>query len=529
MAVNDLYTDGIAGGWNVKDASGFTGAQVIEADVVVVGTGAGGGTAAEILAQAGLRVLMVEEGALWTSNSFKAMDELRALRDLYVTRATADGGLQVLQGRNVGGGTTVNTTSSFRTPEPTLKHWAEVHGVRGASAADMAPWFAKMEQRLGIAPWGLPPNRNNDTIRIAAEKLGWEWHVIPRNVRGCVDSGYCTSGCPVNAKQSMLVTTVPGALQAGAALVHHLHARRLRFEGDRTVALECQALDASLRPTGATVEVRARHYVLSASALGSPALLLRSEAPDPHRRIGQRVLVHPHVLSFAHMPQRMDSYYGAPQSISSDEFQWKNPPADAPGFKMEAVMLFPASFSSALNRHGRALVDSMRQLPYAQTMIGLVRDGFDERSRGGTVTLADDGSPALEYEINDYVWAGVKHALRRQAEAQFAAGAVRATTPHFDTPWFGSWDEARAAIDALPNRPSRSGLLTTHLMGGCTMGEDPRTSVADSLGRHHHVGNLSILDGSLFPTSIGANPQLSIYGLVAKNATALAAELARPA
>jgi choline dehydrogenase len=529
MAVDDIYTNGIASGWDVLDGARLAGRRVLEADVAVVGTGAGGGTAAEILAQAGLKVVMLEEGQLKTSASFREMDELRAYRELYFSRATADGAIQVFQGRNVGGGTTVNTTSSFRTPVPTLQRWAE-HGVKGASPEEMAPWFARMEERLGIAPWALPPNANNAAIRVAAEKLGWEWHVIPRNVRGCADSGYCTLGCPINAKQSMLVTTVPGALRAGATLVHGVHAARLRFENGRAAALEGDAIAADgVTRTGATVEVRARHYVLAAGALNTPALLLRSQAPDPHARLGRPTLVHPHVVTFAQMPARVDPYYGAPQSLASDEFQWKNPPADGAAFKLEATVLFPASYVGMTAQHGSPLAERLRQLPNTQSMLALMRDGFHDDCRGGSVRLADDGSPVLEYEIGEYLWRGIRQALLRMAEAQFAAGAKRMMVPHLDSPWYESWAQAQAGIAQLPMKSNRVGLFTTHLMGGCTMGEDPRVAVTNSLGRHHQVENLSVMDASLFPTSIGANPQLSIYGMTAKNATALAGELGKAA
>lgn len=533
MAVDDLYSAGVASGWRVLDASTLTGRQVFAADVAIVGTGAGGGTAAEILTQAGLSVLMIEEGPLKTSSDFRDMQEARAYRELYyeaAARWSVDGAIQVGQGRCVGGGTVVNTTSSFRTPPQTLAQWAETHGVTGASPAEMAPWFARMEQRLGIAPWALSPNANNDAIRLASEQLGWEWHLIPRNVRGCVDSGLCTLGCPVNAKQSMLVTTVPGALRGGARLIHRLRAQRLRIAGDAVAGLECVALDAdTVARTGAVVEVRARHYVLSAGGINSPALLLRSGAPDPHARLGRRTLIHPHLFTFAEMTRPIEPYYGAPQSLASDEFQWRNPPADAAAFKLEASPMFPISMATTLMQHGAPLAESMRQMPRTQSMLALVRDGFHPESQGGQVTVADDGSPRFEYPVSDYVWRGIHHALARMVEAQFAAGAKRARPAHVDSPWYDSWGQAKAGIDALPMKPHRVRIFSVHIMGGCSMGEDPRQAVTTSLGRHHQLGNLSVMDGSLFPTSIGANPQLSIYGLVAKNATALAIALgARP-
>ena len=176
MALPDIYTEGIASGWKVVDAAKLTAPQTMEADVAIIGSGAGGGVAAEILALAGLKVLLLEEGALRTSDSFKDMDEGRALRELYqegAARATSDGAIAVLQGRSVGGSTTVNWTSSFRTPEPTLKFWAAEREVVGHGVDDMKPWFEKMEARLDVMLWEAQ-NANNSVLKRGCDKLGWE-------------------------------------------------------------------------------------------------------------------------------------------------------------------------------------------------------------------------------------------------------------------------------------------------------------------------------------------------------------------
>jgi choline dehydrogenase len=529
MAIDDIYTAGIASGWKVHDASTLAQDRTLEADVAIIGTGAGGGTTAEILSQAGLKVLMIEEGPLKTSASFKDMDESRAYAELYqegAGRATSDGAISIFQGRAVGGTTTVNWTSSFRTPPGTLKQWAEAHGVKGMSEAEMAPWFARMEQRLGVAPWGQAPNANNAALKQACDKLGWEVHVIPRNVKGCWNSGYCGYGCPVNAKQSMLVSTIPSALQYGAELIHHLRVQTIDFSGDKVTGLSGVALDAMcMKPTGVRIGIKAKHYVLAGGAINNPALLLRSKAPDPHGRIGKRTCIHPVNISVAQMADRVDGYYGAPQSIASDEFQWKYDTSQAPGFKLEVPPMYPSLSSAIFGTHGQALADDMAQLPHTQAMLALLRDGFHADSPGGTMRIDDSGMPLLDYDVSDYLWRGFRKAYLRMAEAQFAAGAKRVMPAHLDARWCDSFEQAKALIESLPYKKFRTSIFTAHLMGGCAMGEDPKQSVVTSDGRHHQFENLSIIDGSLFPTSIGANPQLSIYGLSAQKATKLAGML----
>ena len=283
------------------------------------------------------RSLLLEEGPLKTSDSFKDMDESRAYRDLYqegAARATSDGAISVLQGRAVGGTTTVNWTSSFRTPAPTLQHWAAQHEVVGHGVDEMAPWFAKMEERLSIAPWAQAPNANNSVLKRGCDALGWESHVIPRNVKDCWDSGYCGFGCPVNAKQSMLVSTIPVALQHGATLVHRLRVRQLQHAGGRITGAVGEALRSDGRTaSGIDVTIKARHFVAAGGAINTPALLLRSQLPDPHQLLGKRTMIHPVVLSLAAMPERIDGFYGTPQSIASDHFQWKDGATGADGLQ----------------------------------------------------------------------------------------------------------------------------------------------------------------------------------------------------
>jgi choline dehydrogenase-like flavoprotein len=529
MAINDIYRDGIASGWKVVDASTYARAQTLEADVAIVGSGAGGSVAAEILSEAGLRVLLIEAGALRTSDSFKDMDEGRAYRELYqeaAARTTSDGAIAILQGRSVGGSTTVNWSSSFRTPAPTLAHWAERHAVSGHSAEDMAPWFARMEERLSIAPWSVAPNPNNDVLRRGCERLGWESHVIPRNVKGCWSTGYCGLGCPVNAKQSMLVSTIPRALAHGATLVHRLNVRAIVHDAKQVSALTCEALASDGQtPTGVDVTVKARHFIAAGGAINTPALLLRSHTPDPHERLGKRSFIHPVCLSVAVMPERVEAYYGAPQSVASDHFQWKDGATGPVGYKLEVPPMLPGIGSGVLGAVGPTLRQSMSALPHTNAMLALLRDGFTPQSEGGLVRLANDGSPILDYDMNDHLWDGVRRAWLSMVEAQFAAGAIRARPSHLDAADYTSWNEARDAIAQLPLKKFRAVLFTAHLMGGCGMSDDARLGVVDSRGRHHQLANLSVFDGSVFPTSIGANPQLSVFALAAQNATALAKDI----
>ncbi len=531
MPVPDPFREGMARGWKTHDGSQLTDDLTLETDVAIIGSGAGGGTTAEILSAAGYKVLLIEEGPLKTSSDFKLLED-QAYTQLYqegIGRMSKDGAITILQGRAVGGTTLINWTSSFRTPEPTLEHWAREHGVKGHSVTEMAPWFEKMEQRLGVAPWMVPPNANNDVIRKGCEQLGYSWHVIPRNVRGCWNLGYCGMGCPTNAKQSMMVTTIPATLEKGGELLYFARAEKLQIKDDKVTGLQCVAMDQRcVEPTGRRITVKARHYVLAGGGINSPALLMRSKAPDPHERLGKRTFLHPVNMSAALFDEVINPFYGAPQSIYSDHFQWQHGATGKMSYKLEVPPLHPALAATLLGGFGSESAAHMQQLPHTHAMLALLRDGFHPDSSGGNVELRGDGSPVLDYQVSDYAWEGLRRAFHSMAEIQFAGGAKAVMPMHADARYVKTLAEARTLIDGLSLELYRTRLGSAHVMGGCAMGEDPKQAVTDSLGRHHQLSNLSIHDGSLFPTSIGANPQLSVYGLTAQLSSALAERLRNP-
>ncbi len=523
----DPYLKAKERGWDITNATELAAPLELEADVVIVGSGAGGGTAAETLSKAGLSVVLLEAGPLKTSRQFD-MKERAAYRDLYqegTGRANKSGSMTILQGRSVGGSTTVNWTTSFRTPPETLKFWADSMGVTGCSVEEMAPYFQQMETRLNIEKWGMPPNPNNETLQTASKKLGYSWATIHRNVRGCLNLGYCGLGCPVDAKQSMLVTTIPAALDNKAKLIHHARVERVLVEGDAVVGVEASALTPDgWGTTGKTIKVRAARTVLAGGGINSPAVLLRSGVPDPHNRIGKRTFLHPTTLSMAIYDKPIDPFYGAPQSIYSDHFQWQTVDTGPVGFKLEVPPLQPAFAAGFYGASGEILTTGMGKLANTQCMIALMRDGFNDRSQGGAVELNDRDEPILDYELNGYLLDGVRRAWDTMVEMQFATGAKTVRPAHKEAANYRSWTEAKAAIAEFKYAPHKVTVGSAHVMGGCAMGEDETRSVVSSEGKFHHLDNLYVLDGSLFPTSIGANPQLSIYGLVLKLSTKLASQ-----
>jgi choline dehydrogenase-like flavoprotein len=524
----DPIAAGLARGWRVFGPGLQEAPALVQCDVAIVGTGAGGGITAELLTRAGLEVVLVEEGPLRSSRDFNQR-EIEAYPALYqesAARKTTDKAINILQGRCVGGSTTVNWTSSFRTPAATLRFWADTLGLHELTEASMAPWFEQAERRLNIGPWPTAPNENNDLLRRGAVRLGLSHGAIARNVKGCWNLGSCGMGCPTNAKQSMLLTTIPTALDAGARLLVQLRAQAFEIAHGRIQGLNCVPVGlAGDRRAEAPLQIVAKHYVLAGGAINSPALLLRSQVPDPHALLGRRTFLHPVVLSSAQFEQAVAGWAGAPQTIYSDHFLETQPIDGAIGYKLEAPPIHPVILSTTLAGFGQAQAEALAGFAQTHALIALLRDGFHPESAGGQVRLRRDGSAELDYPLTPFVMDGARRAFLSMAEIQFAAGARSVKPVHEMAENHTSWSAAREAILQLPMRPLLTRVASAHVMGGCAMGADERRGVVRPDGVHWQIENLSVHDGSLFPTSIGANPQLSIYGLVARLATGLARRL----
>lgn len=507
---------------------------VLDADVVIVGTGAGGGYTAEILTDAGLKVVMIEKGGHYTAKTF-SQNEAEAFPMLYMDggqQRTKDKGFVVLQGRSVGGGTTVNWTTSFRTPDLTLKHWVDAYGVKSFAPEAMEPHFDTVEKRLDIHTWEmLPPNANNQAVARGCEKLGYKWHLTKRNVNGCANSGLCGLGCPINAKKGMLVTTIPSALDKGAVLVSCAEVTQIVHDGKRTTAVEALAMDKfGNTPTGRRIRINAKHVVVSAGAIRSPALLMRSKVLDPSGQTGKRTFLHPVSASLAKMPDEVAGFRGAPQSVYSDQFwlpEGKLFGAARLGYKIEVTPVFPVFVAALVDKtFGPDSAALMKQLPFLQTTIALHRDGYNAHEKCGTVEVSGDTGVTLDYPIDDYLNHSLVKSMLEIMEIQFAAGAEYVIPMHIEGRPLKSMAEAKAWMGSTPMGLLRVLAGAAHVMGGCAMGGDGKTSVVDEWGRHRALENLSVIDGSVFPTSLGVNPQETIYAIAAKNATALAKTLA---
>jgi choline dehydrogenase-like flavoprotein len=479
----------------------------LDVDAVVVGTGAGGSVMLRELARAGLNVVGFEEGDCPSPGEFDQREEnmLPRLFQDAGGRSTEDMAIRVLQGRGVGGSTVHNTNLCKRAPDAVLDIWERRHGVVGAGPRELQAAFERIERELSVTE--IAPelrNANNEVLRRGCEALGWRGGPLRHNRVGCLQSGFCELGCAYNAKQNAVKVMVPDALDAGARVYTDTEVMRLIFAGQGIGGVEAIAREAGQRPR--RLSVRSRVVVLAASAVGSAALALRSALPDPHGILGHGFRLHPGAIVAGRFDHDIAGWRGIPQSYECTEHLDYAEGSDRRVWIVPAFA-HPIGAASSLTGFGASHMTSMRAYPKLAVLSAMVHD-----ETSGQVRVGRGGRPIVRYVMNDSDRAQLARGLAACARLMLAAGAKEVTIPAIPSRRIGTIAELDA-LDMSFVGPHRIPMTAVHPMGGMPMGEDPRRSVVRSTGEHHQVRGLFVADGSLFPTSLGGPPQITIYAL----------------
>ena len=480
----------------------------LEYDVVIIGSGAGGGTVAKELAplcRQGCKIALLEWGGHFEREA-NTRDEVSMASKYYFDQ----GGFQNTQqdltfafAKAVGGSTTVYTGTSLTAPEAVFARW----NVPGVNLDDLLPRYQKYIQENNVhfnSPAEI--NANNRMFEEGCKKLGWKVSQFPVNTRGCVGLSTCNLGCAVHAKQGTAAVQIPRAVEEGVALIPFCRVNRIE---DREVLAEVIPPEHGLNPSPLApgqYRIRAKKIVVSAGAIHSPVLLMRSLGRRFSPAIGRYFTCHPALILVAQNPRPTGITSGHPKSFYCDEFQYSH------RFLLETCFYFPFVLSKNLAGYGHELDDLMDHYEHLQMILVLAIDEAESHNR---VDMDRHGNPSVRYRFHKDTIGSFVEAIRASAKIFFVSGATRVHAPASDR-FFIHADEAGQVDTLIQRRHFKLGKISisaAHLMGGCRMGVDPRTSVTDPWGRVHGHEHLYVADASLFPSSSEINPYLTIMAL----------------
>ena len=475
----------------------------LEADVVIVGSGAAGAVTAYELSRAGAKVVVLEAGPYIRSSEFQehAPTALETLYEDHGNQVNTTGDLAILQGRCVGGSTVVNAAACFRVPNQVLEHWAEEHGLDNLSPEALAPYFERVERNLSVhrnEPQEV--NYNGRLLIEGAEKLGIPASPISRNIKDCALTGHCISGCKTDRKQSMLVTYLPWASELGATILSGTQAERFEVSGRQVTAVKAVATDTNGR--NKPVRVRAGLVVVAAGAVQTPLLFQRNKIGNSSGQVGLNFACHPSLAVFGEHRNDVYAWIGATLTAQAGDIE--NPLKG--GYLLEAGMVGPVITSAWIDGGlGSDFIAFMEASKKFQAAVILIHD-----HNVGRVYL-DGDRKRIEYDLDDRDFESMREALRGTARIYFAAGAHRVYLPTTRRTTIESADQVDSVIDSLQNGKHMYRINSYHPQGTMRMGADPAKSVVGPNGRCHDLDNVYVPDASLFPSSLLVNPQITVY------------------
>ncbi|MCA9519364.1 MAG: GMC family oxidoreductase [Myxococcales bacterium] len=492
----------------------WTPGEPIEADVVVIGTGAGGAVVAKELAQRGHAVVMLESGRYHGRQHFNG-DPLEMTKRMYrgngMVITVGNSPIVLPLGHTVGGTTAINSGTCYRTPDKVLQHWASDLGLRELGPEQMGGYFERVESMLGVVEAQTKYlGGTARKIAIGAEMLGLKHGPLRRNAADCDGQGLCCHGCPTDAKRSTNVSYVPAALKHGAMLVTEARVDEFLIRGDRVEGVVARGVDATDQPY--RLEVRAPIVVVACGSIYTPLLLMRNGLCSTSHQLGRNLTIHPAYNAFALFDEDLGDQLAIPQGYAIEEF------------KEQGILYEGGTAPIGITAGGLSMIGPR----FAEVMSrarGLGNFGFMicDTSRGSVIE-GPNGAPLISYYLNRRDVERIRFGLDILARVYFAAGA-EAVLPNI----FGIQElRGEADLEMLKRvdlQARHLQLTAHHPLGTARMGHHPTTSVVTHEHETHDIRNLYIVDGSVVPTPLGVNPQITIMSMATRAAEKISERL----
>lgn len=492
--------------------------QRLDADVCIVGSGAGGAVIASRLAMQGYRVVVLEAGGHYNAADFHQL-ELWGYRHLWYkggATPSADGNVLLLAGGSLGGGTEINWMNCVRTPQLIRENWARQFGLDDVATPKFERYVDEIEQRIQANQQTALWNSQNARMSEGCRKLGYlsrrtfvNWD--PKLFQPLM-AGYTGFGDQTGGKQTARRTFLLDAYQNGARIIVHCRARRILVDQGRATCVEAEYADGHGRKTQLTI--RAPRVVVACGSLESPALLLRSQIGGP--AVGKYLRVQPGGAVYGVYKEKQKGWWGSPMTTNCEHF---TNTGEGFGFYMEIPAFGPGFVASVIPwTNGRQHKEMMTKVPYISTFIWFLRD------RGyGRVTIDKSGNSVPVYNLTDSIdQQNFRHASAEAIRIHEAAGAeeILVSSARAQVGWRRGQDLERyiKTVMQLPLVDGAQPMISAHQLCTCRMGKDPATSVANTNGELHDVKGVWIGDGSACPTALGANPMVTIMALAARTA-----------
>ncbi|HEV2014048.1 MAG TPA: GMC family oxidoreductase N-terminal domain-containing protein [Candidatus Dormibacteraeota bacterium] len=488
------------------------GDTTLTCDAVVIGSGAGGGVVAGELSAAGKDVIVLEEGGYYNEADFNQL-ELSMMRKLYYQggfAATADAAIALIAGGCLGGGTVINYTTSFRSPDWLRDEWANRYGLTAFATDDYTASMDAVYERLGVNVSHSRVSARERVLERGMQQLGWHTGYMPRNVQGCTQDarcGFCGYGCQIGAKQSTLKTYLQDAYRRRARIIVNCTVDRVLIEDGRAVGVRATVRQPEM--PAFTLIVRSRAVVAAAGAIGTPALLQRSAVPS--KAVGKSLRLHPSTAVSGIFDEVLRPWEGTLQALYSDEFA--NLDGQHFGPKIESAPLHPALLALVTPwRKPDQYSRLMRSLPNLSLTGILLRDS------GAGQVITRDGIARVEYRLSRPDLVHMRKGIEAGVRILEAAGAKEIFTSQ--AAYVAYRPGQRGGVEAFMNEvdrhgygPGHMGYVSFHQMGSCRMGIDPATSVIGPDHQAHAVKGLFVADGSAFPSASGVNPMITIMAM----------------